>query len=154
MYITNLTVTSSVVKCFPALSVCELSDSDYGKQRLFGMVGMAAISPLAGLLMDVYSSYAPAYLVADVLLLLSLLVIPHINVKISKPKREGFFGNVWRIVRNTEILLFLLIMLVLGSFDGFLQYYLYMFLDDLGSPRYLLGMSISVSKFWKVPLQI
>jgi len=57
-------------------------------------------------------------------------------------------------MRKTEVLAFLAAFLVSGILWGFLENFLFWLLEDLGSTKFLMGMSLAVGTLAGLPLTI
>merc|ERR1712156_1356953 len=63
-------------------------------------------------------------------------------------------GNLWKLILKPHIFMFLLIFFICGSVWGFLEAYLFWFLEDLGSTKLTMGLSLAVGTIAGVPLTI
>ena len=64
------------------------------------------------------------------------------------------FKNLWKLILKPHIFMFLLVFFICGSVWGFLESYLFWFLEDLGSTKLTMGLSLAVGTIAGVPLTI
>lgn len=137
---------------------------DYGLQKLFGTLGAVIFGPLSGQLIDMeqkknssQSNPAGAYM-SVILLYFALRTVTAVCLlKVSlgfKPPAKKVVNNVWQVMRKTEVLAFLAAFLVSGILWGFLENFLFWLLEDLGSTKFLMGMSLAVGTLAGLPLTI
>lgn len=122
------------------------------------MIAMAIFPPLAGVLVDVFSigesiNYAPAFHTHNILALLTGIAVWHLDFEMEDAPQSYMetFKNFWLLVRNPTILFLLLLVFWLGTMWGFLESFLFWFLIELGSPTYLLGLTVTVGSFVGLP---
>jgi hypothetical protein len=137
---------------------------DYGLQKLFGTLGAVVFGPLSGQLIDMEqkksssrSNPAGAYM-SVILLYFALRTVTAVCLlKVSlgfKPPAKKVVKNVWQVMRNTEVLAFLVAFLISGILWGFLENFLFWLLEDLGSTKFLMGMSLAVGTLAGLPLTV
>ncbi|CAL4252064.1 unnamed protein product, partial [Meganyctiphanes norvegica] len=61
------------------------------------------------------------------------------------PPNKDFISVLLQLLSRGEINVFLLMFLFLGILWGFIETYLFIFLTNLGAPKYLLGLSLTVA---------
>ena len=71
-----------------------------------------------------------------------------------KPPAKKVVKNVWQVMKKAEVLTFLIAFLVTGALWGFLENFLFWLLEDLGSTKFLMGMSQAVGTLATLPLTI
>ena len=71
-----------------------------------------------------------------------------------KQPAKKVFKNLWKLILKPHIFMFLFIFFICGSVWGFLEAYLFWFLEDLGSTKLTMGLSLAVGTIAGVPLTI
>uniref|UniRef100_T1IJS1 Major facilitator superfamily associated domain-containing protein n=1 Tax=Strigamia maritima TaxID=126957 RepID=T1IJS1_STRMM len=133
-------------------------NGEYGKQRVWSNVAGAVFTPLAGIFVDLLnhqrsgpSSYIPAFILFDVLLLMTIFVVIYsldINVQsYSKLK----IRDLKRLFHTWSVVLLYIAVFFLGAIWGFLETFLFVFLLDIGSSKFLLGLSRTVGSLICIP---
>lgn len=129
------------------------------EQCYFQLIAQAVISPIIGLLMDVVAraslSGKPNYLVPFCTMLffnaLTIIAVCRIKMDLKLPKGAKL-KDVVQIVKNAEICVFILLMLVFGTLWGFMETFLFVYLkDDLGASMSLLGLTITTGAVVSIP---
>lgn len=122
----------------------------YGRQRLWGAVGWGIAGTLLGALLDHVGLHwafygALFFLVGCWLAARRLAVQP---VQIGQPFWRGvrFFVNSW------PWLVFLITLFINGLASGVLNNFLFLYLDQLGASRSLMGISLLVATLSEVPI--
>ena len=76
------------------------------------------------------------------------------NFPSFKQPAKKVFKNLWKLILKPHIFMFLLVFFICGSVWGFLESYLFWFLEDLGSTKLTMGLSLAVGTIAGVPLTI
>merc|ERR1719225_16125 len=132
---------------------------DYGLQKLFGTFGAIICGPLSGQIIDMASqasgteNYEPIFYIFFVMRLISAALILKLNLSFKKPAKK-VFKNLWKLIMRPNILMFLIIFFVCGTIWGFLEAYLFWFLEDLGSTKLTMGISLAIGTVAGIPLTI
>jgi len=132
---------------------------DYGLQKLFGTFGAIIWGPVSGQIIDMASestgreNYAPVFWTFFGMRLICALLILKLNLSFKQPAKK-VFKNLWKLILKPHIFMFLLIFFICGSVWGFLEAYLFWFLEDLGSTKLTMGLSLAVGTIAGVPLTI
>merc|ERR1719158_1136541 len=84
---------------------------------------------------------------------ISALLILKLNLSFKKPAKK-VFKNLWKLIIRPHILMFLVIFFVCGCIWGFIEAYLFWFLEDLGSTKLTMGISLAVGTIAGIPLTI
>ena len=84
--------------------------------------------------------FSPAIYIYLVLKLVAAVMIMLIRLDF-KPPGERILANVREIVRNAEIVGFLVMMMFAGTFWGYIETFLFWYLDDMGASRYEKSLS-------------
>lgn len=139
------------------LVMMKAHDGEYGKQRLWSILSTAVFPPIAGILVDYashlkgYSDYSPTFFMFDGLILITVLLAFRLDVHI-KMESDTKVKDVLKLLRSFEVCMLLVAVLVLGTMWGYIETFLYWYLLDLGSPRYLLGLTLTVGSGISVPV--
>lgn len=130
--------------------------SHFGRQRLWACVGQATFSPLTGYLIDVfserwgYADYSVAFYVFNILIVAEAIAVYTLDLS-APPVPKNFFKNLRQLVSSPKINLFFATVFFLGVFWGFLEAFLFWYLLDLGSPNYLLGLTLTIGALASIP---
>ena len=71
-----------------------------------------------------------------------------------KPPGEKVLSNVKDILRNIEVVIFLLMMMFAGSFWGFIEGFLFWFLDDIGATKLEMGWTVTIGMVTSLPFLV
>ncbi|KAB7503931.1 Major facilitator superfamily domain-containing protein 6 [Armadillidium nasatum] len=132
-------------------------NASIGKQKIMSMFGFAFAPLLAGYLIDSYSqkkgykSYLPAFIMSDVLMGAACLFAYKVKMTADK-NTSNIFRDLGKLVTALEVDLFLLLVLVLGCNFGFIETYLFIYLQSLGAPTFLLGLTMTVGCLSSIPM--
>ena len=115
----------------------------YGKIRLWGAVGWGAAAPLIGRIVEQFglgwSFHGYALLMFCCLLVTLRLPVAHASI--GSPFRSG----LKTLLADRRWLLFLFLVLAGGVGMSFAHHFLFLFMDDLGASRSLMGWSLTVA---------
>merc|ERR1719167_113503 len=167
-FIFRMLATMALASCFilldaQTIQMCTIEEKrghtgSYGKQILYKTLAQAVISPSVGAVMDYITemqgqpNYLAAFIIADILIGISLFCALKIDMDLELPKSKDSMGGLKAILTNLEILLFLVMMFVCGSMYGFVETFLFVFLkEDLHAPMYLLGLTITTGAVVSLP---
>lgn len=124
----------------------------YGQQRIYGSIGFAITSLIAGYLMKLNGN---DYTAAILLVLAFGLIDMFCIFKLKMPKlssSESIFKDVGKLVRNKNIALFLVFATIAGIFDSFIFYFMFWHLEDVAERtgwkeyvKFIEGLSIAVT---------
>jgi len=148
---------------------------DYGLQKLFGTAGTIIFGPLAGLLIDFVQQkciadnierttdkgfvhhnpdgYSPIIYLYFALRLLTALCILKLRLDF-KPPAKKVFQNIRSVLFRFEVMSYLIVFLVAGTMWGFLESFLFWYMEDLGASKFLLGISLGAGTLTALPLTI
>ena len=140
---------------------------DYGIQRFVGNFGAIVFAPLGGYIIDVTSNgiddektvvveqttFAAVIYVYLGLKLVAAVMILMIQLDF-KPPGERILSNIRAILRNAEVLVFLGMMMFAGTFWGFIEAFLFWYLDDLGASHFLMGWTVAVGMVTSLPFLV
>ncbi len=133
--------------------------AEFGRQRLWGGVAWGIWSPIAGLAIDSYQStstlrnqYTPIFIMFGALSL--LCIIPTFLIKLpSHEQPQSISRNILSVLLQPIFLMFLLAIFICGTMLGILNTFLFIFLqDELDSPHYLMGLTLTVTCISEVPV--
>ncbi|XP_077485858.1 major facilitator superfamily domain-containing protein 6-like isoform X1 [Amblyomma americanum] len=129
----------------------------FGRQRLFGTLSYGMASPLIGYLVDISSSegftnYKPCFYVFAACMALDMVLILCLPRMRIADVSVNFFGDIGKLLSSPEILLFTVFTFLAGSMIGFLNSFETWFLEDLGTPTYLIGLTKTVQCFGAEPV--
>jgi len=132
---------------------------DYGLQKLFGTFGAIIWGPISGKIIDMASqasgeeNYQPIFYSFCAMRIICALLILNLNLSFKKPAKK-VFKNLWKLIIKPHIFLFLVVFFICGSIWGFLEAYLFWFLEDLGSTKFTMGISLAIGTIAGIPLTI
>ncbi|CAG7728467.1 unnamed protein product [Allacma fusca] len=162
-FLVRIVATIFMSSCFSLLDATTLAivkkntNSEYGAERIWTVLGTAAISPIAGLLVDWFSQdkpetdYSAAFYVSNVLFFLNVLSYFVIKLEVDKPEKN-FATDAKQLFLYPEVVVFLVMIFILGNMWGFVESYLFVFLkDELDAPNYLLGLTLTTGSLTGVP---
>ncbi|KAH8401361.1 hypothetical protein KR009_004945 [Drosophila setifemur] len=129
----NVTNSISDACCFDLLG--DANQDKYGAQRVWGTIGFGSTALLAGLVVNFWTSDAvksltPALVIMCVFSLLDLLSVS----KLKLPKlggSESIWSDVWQLVRQPPILVFLFFATMAGIIDSFIIYFMFWHLEQV-----------------------
>ena len=113
-------------------------------------------------------NYEPIFYTFFIMRLISAALILKLNLSFKKPAKKVFkvcitcitlllttcFQNLGKLIIKPHILMFLIVFFVCGSIWGFLEAYLFWFLEDLGSTKLTMGISLAIGTIAGIPLTI
>merc|ERR1719195_1926209 len=132
---------------------------DYGLQRFVGNFGAIIFAPLGGFLIDATSwdltktDFSSVFYVYLSLKLVAAFLILFIRLDF-KPPGEKVLSNVGDILRNLEVVIFLIMMMFAGSFWGFIEGFLFWFLDDIDASKLEIGWTVTIGKVTSLPFLV
>jgi len=132
---------------------------DLGLQRMFGIIGVMIFSPISGALIDYYSQGKPvpdfrsAFYLYGMLTGMAALMVLGINLDF-KPPAENLIKDLKILIKNVELVVFFFINFMSGVFWGYIESYLFWFLEDMGGTKSLMGLTLTLSAVSGVPVLI
>ncbi|CAN8006494.1 unnamed protein product [Ixodes hexagonus] len=141
--------------CFTLLdattvSMVHMHDGRFAWQRFWAIVGSVFCSPISGFFIDLNSEhvisgfdYSPAFYMFNVFTVLTAIFTYVLEIQVATPGKNGLY-RARELLDVPRILSLFLVVLGLGSVYGFLEYFLFWYLLDLGAPNYMLGLTISI----------
>ncbi|CAH2101460.1 unnamed protein product [Euphydryas editha] len=108
--------------------------SKYGAQRAWGTAGYGVTAFLGGWLIDVmsnkYKDFTPAFIIAIVATCIDLFACRKLNLPpLSSPDDSG--KALMEVLKIPRVLVFITFAVVAGTFDSFMIYYTFWFLEEL-----------------------
>lgn len=139
-----------------ALTMIQKYGGDFGRERLFSSFGMAIFSPITGLLIDQtsrglgYTDFSPAFYTYDILLGISMITVILMPIGEKLPA-DNVFRDLFNLLKLPHVIAFIIFLFILGNFWGFIESFLFLYLKELGSPNYLLGITVTVGTVSSIP---
>ncbi|VVC93643.1 unnamed protein product, partial [Leptidea sinapis] len=133
--------------------------ADYGLQKVYGSFGGIISSPLSGMLIDYaskgkgYTDFRPAFYMYAILKVLSAGLMLSLDLEFKKPAKT-LVKDVMTVFKNFEIVALLIACVVMGTAWGYLESFLFWFLQDLGASQSLMGITITVGGIAGLPLLV
>ena len=106
-------------------------------QKLFGTAGTIIFGPLAGLLID----FVQQKCIAD-------------NIERTTDEGIVLHNPDGYVLFRFEVMSYLIVFLVAGTMWGFLESFLFWYMEDLGASKFLLGISLGAGTLTALPLTI
>ena len=144
-------------------------------QKLFGTAGTIIFGPLAGLLIDFVQEkgtevdtvrtgkerivdcnsegYNPIIYLYFALRVVTALCILKLRLDF-KPPAKKVFQNIKSVLFRFDVISYLIVFLVAGTMWGFLESFLFWYMEDLGASKFLLGISLGAGTLTALPLTI
>nr|XP_053646239.1 uncharacterized protein LOC128698164 [Cherax quadricarinatus] len=141
------------------LAVVKQHEGDYGKQRFMFILGLATVPLLAGLFLDWryqvtgYKDYTAAFYLGGVLCLVSASLITRLCFSVESSSKR-VVSDLTQLATRPEVDVYLLMVLVMGSNWGFLESYLFLYLETLHAPSYLMGLTFTVGSVVGMPVML
>ncbi|UYV60231.1 hypothetical protein LAZ67_1000499 [Cordylochernes scorpioides] len=147
--------------CFTLLDATTLAMVDnheglYGRQRFWAILATAIFSPVTGFLIDHiserngYPDYSPAFYFFNALVIITGIMVYMLDVQVVPPA-EQIIKNVTKLLRLPNVIMLLIVIFWLGTVWGFIESFLFWYLLDLGSPNYLLGLTLTTGAIVGLP---
>ncbi|KAK8387680.1 hypothetical protein O3P69_018289 [Scylla paramamosain] len=108
----------------------------YGRQRLWGTIGMGVMAIVSGALVDIYSQglpqkdYLPAIISCIVFMSADILVVARMKIPYCSDEKLKM-GKVGNILVHPEVLLFLMTVYVMGASLGIVFIFKLMLVEDV-----------------------
>ncbi|XP_054929332.1 major facilitator superfamily domain-containing protein 6-like isoform X1 [Dermacentor andersoni] len=135
------------------VSMVHAHEGRFAWQRFWAIVGSVSCAPLSGFFIDLSSEhvitgfdYSPAFYMFNVFTVLTAIFTYVLEIQVATPGKNVFY-KARRLLKQPQFLSLFLFVLCLGSVYGFLEYFLFWYLLDLGAANYLLGLTISIGGF-------
>jgi len=131
---------------------------DFGKQRLMSMVALGVMPLLASLLVTAVraatgkTDYSAAFYFGDGLLLVAVAVTAALDLARPEASARSVFSDLRRLLARLDIVVFLAVIMLLGTNWGFLESFFFVFLSELNAPPYLLGLTLTFGCALGIPI--
>ncbi len=125
---------------------------NYGHVRLWGSIGWGLMGWLSGIMVDRLGPTA-AYVGFIIFMTLEVWVA----LKMPEPeivKGVPYWDNLGRVIKDNRWVAFLVGSFLMGISFMFITNYFYIFLNDLGAPSSLTGLSVAASVILELPFFI
>ena len=67
---------------------------------------------------------------------------------------EQILNNMVGVIRNAEVMVFLAIIMFAGTFWGFIEAFLFWYLENLGALHFLMGCTVAVGMMTSLPFLV
>nr|XP_022901331.1 uncharacterized protein LOC111414266 [Onthophagus taurus]XP_022901333.1 uncharacterized protein LOC111414266 [Onthophagus taurus]XP_022901334.1 uncharacterized protein LOC111414266 [Onthophagus taurus] len=132
--------------------------ADYGLQKIYASLGGVISSPLSGWLIDYvsmgkkYTDFRPVFYLYAVLKVLSGIMMLFINLKFKAPAQKVV--SEVRSILSVELFSVFVAVFLLGSAWGYIESFLFWLLQDLGSSKSLMGLTITTGGLLGIPILV
>ncbi|XP_076031168.1 major facilitator superfamily domain-containing protein 6-like [Oratosquilla oratoria] len=157
MFITLTLATSFTLYDGAVAAILKQKNGDFGFQRLYHNLGSIILTPVSGALIDYFTElngfqdFRPAFIMYCTMKTLSAILILFVNLDFKEPSRQ-VLKDFKALIKKPEIDCYLLVMLISGMNYGFLDTFLFWFLEDLGANKKLMGLTVTVGSVAGIPL--
>lgn len=140
-------------------SIIREHGGDYGLQKVFGTLGSILFGPLAGLVIDLGSKvvgtedYSFAFYLYFGLRGAAALVMLRLSLTFRRGEKK-VLANAWKVLKNLDVISYLVAFFVLGVLWGYLENYLFWHLSDLGVKKIMMGVSLGAAALIGLPLSL
>ncbi|KAF0313534.1 Major facilitator superfamily domain-containing protein 6 [Amphibalanus amphitrite] len=141
--------------CLAVVKEFRSPGQNFGRQRVGGIIASVIMPPLVGAIIDAVSTpgaadYSPAFYAMEICMVLTIVTIFVFHLHVSLPEK-AHIGQLFKVLRRPEALVFILVVAILGSMWGFLESFLFVFLKKLKAPTYMLGLTMTVAGLASIP---
>ncbi|CAL1297400.1 unnamed protein product [Larinioides sclopetarius] len=139
-----------------ALAMVEAHGGQYGRQRFWAILAQAVFSPVTGYLVDLlsehrgYMDYSPAFHFYNVLAVCTAIAVWMLSVDVPPPA-QNVIKNFKKLLQVPPVIALMIVVFWLGSMWGFVESFLFLYLLDLGSPTFLLGLTLTTGAIVGLP---
>lgn len=139
-----------------ALAMVGAHGGQYGRQRFWAILAQAVFSPVTGFLVDLlsehrgYMDYSPAFHFYNVLAVCTAIAVWMMSVDVPPPA-EDVIKNFKKLLKVPPVIALMIVVFWLGGMWGFVESFLFWYLMDLGSPNYLLGLTLTTGAIVGLP---
>ncbi|CAG7728392.1 unnamed protein product [Allacma fusca] len=135
------------------LAIMKEKNGDYGIQRASSYIAAIIAAPASGYMISYFHDFRPAFYLYSVLQVLSGLLTLKIHLEFKKPA-EQVFGSLLKLLGKVQVIGLLIAVLFSGIAWGFLESFLFWFLQNLGGDGLLMGLTITVGGIAGLPFLI
>jgi len=135
---------------------------DYGKQRLVAMVALATMPFVSSVIIqgmnetNGFADYAIPYYMMSLMVVIGIIVMYCTRIEMSVEDTDQSYKEVMAglktLLKRSKIIIFLIVLLFLGMEWGFLESYLFVFLNHLKAPTYMLGLTMTFGCVTGIPM--
>jgi len=125
---------------------------NYGHVRLWGSIGWGLLGWLSGVMVDRWGPTA-----AYVGFIIFMTLETWVALKMPEPeivKGVPYWVNLGRVIKDNRWIAFLVGSLLMGISFSFITNYFYLFLEGIGAPSSLTGLSVAASVVLELPFFI
>ncbi|GFS91145.1 MFS_1_like domain-containing protein [Nephila pilipes] len=139
------------------MSLIKLHKADYGKQKAWSTIGTLAGPSLCALMIymttssDEQVNYTATLYLYVFLCILTIVTVSMIDAKPDTPTKKMWKASTI-LLKNVDFLLFTFIVFVLGATWGFRVSFKNVYLEDLGTPTYLIGLIETFANLYGLPV--
>ncbi|XP_042887952.1 uncharacterized protein LOC122263552 isoform X2 [Penaeus japonicus] len=116
---------------------------DFGFQRAWGTLAVFISSLLGGYVTQASGSFSTIFYLSAGFHVFTGVLMLFLNVEFKLPT-PSLKRQIFRHLRNIEVLMFLGAMLAAGVFIGYLETFMYRFLSDLSASPLLISLTVTV----------
>lgn len=140
------------------LLLADKHKSSFGKERIWAILATGLFSPICGWLIDSlnvgkdeYSiDYSPSFHFFNGLVLLNVITLLVLNIEVAPPP-PNLWKNFLPVLKSWQVWVFLIVVFILGTCWGFLESFLFWYMLELESPKYLLGLTLTTGAIVGLP---
>ncbi|KAF2354078.1 Major facilitator superfamily associated domain, partial [Trinorchestia longiramus] len=139
------------------MAVIENRGGDFGKQRLMSMLSLASMPFISSAIVhnaptdNGSPDYTIAFYFGDVLLVIAVIVTAYIDLERPETPSRNVLKDLRQLLTTLDIVVFLAVILVLGSNWGFLESFFFVYLSELKAPAYMLGLTLTFGCLVGIP---
>lgn len=129
----------------------EVTDGRYTMINVYNSIATALVPPLVGLLMDIKDSdYSYAIYIFDILIAFVVMAIVILDVQLY-PLPRNQINYFKQLSFHSEYVMLVVIMFWIGMMWGYIETFLFWYLLDFDTPKYVLGLTITVGSLSGLP---
>ncbi|XP_035233533.1 uncharacterized protein LOC118205350 [Stegodyphus dumicola] len=127
-----------------SMAIIQKLKADVGFQRFWSTVAMCLMAPISGYFVDEYDTFKPCFFMYGALYLIAAFTSLKLDLSMKLPS-ENPLRNLALLIRNPEVILLLMQIAVLGICWGFLENFLFWFLEsELEANNLIMGLTVTV----------
>lgn len=124
--------------------------SEYGRVRVWGAYGWGIIAAIIGVLIQ-QSGLSWAFNGYLIFMAVVFLVSTRLTVKTTS-LGEKFSSGVRVLMTNSQWVIFVAVALIIGMSLGIFLNYLFLYLEELGTSKTIMGLSLTMSTVSEIPV--
>lgn len=140
------------------MSLTKEHGSNYGHERIFAMISETTVAIMVAFGMDLIDSYAIlpenkydiVYWTCAALMILAVIASYNIKAKIEPPGKR-LTSKALILVKNIEVIVFLVVMFIAGSVHCFYWSFNLLFLENLNAQKFLFGLNNACFSLCAIP---